>query len=33
MEECFNQSLIMTEKEEDLFQNSNNCWICKTFYW
>ena len=25
----FNKSLIMTEKEEHLFQQSNNCWICK----
>ena len=21
----------MTEEEEDLFQKSNNCWICKKF--
>ena len=28
MEEYFNKNLIMTE-EEDLFQKSNNCWICK----
>ena len=27
MEEYFNKNLIMTE--EDLFQKSNNCWICK----
>ena len=26
----FNKNLIMTE-EEDLFQKSNNCWICKKF--
>ena len=26
-----NKNLIMTEEEEDLFQNSNNCWICKKF--
>ena len=25
----FNKNLIMTEEEEDLFQKSNNCWICK----
>ena len=31
MEENFNQNLIMTEEEEDLFQKSNNCWICKEF--
>ena len=24
----FNKNLIMTE-EEDLFQKSNNCWICQ----
>ena len=29
MEEYFNKNLIMTDKEEDLFQKSNNCWICK----
>ena len=28
MKEYFNKNLIMTE-EEDLFQKSNNCWICK----
>ena len=31
MEEYFNKNLIMTEEEEDLFQKSNNCWICKKF--
>ena len=25
----FNKNLIMTEEEEYLFQQSNNCWICK----
>ena len=25
----FNKNLVMTEKEEYLFQESNNCWICK----
>ena len=29
MKEQFNKNLIMTEKEEYLFQQSNNCWICK----
>ena len=29
MKEYFNKNLIMTEEEEDLFQKSNNCWICK----
>ena len=29
MREYFNKNLIMTEEKEDLFQNSNNCWICK----
>ena len=28
----FNKNLIMTEEEEDLFQKSNNCWICKKTY-
>ena len=31
MNECFNKNLIMTEEKEDLFQKSNNCWICKKF--
>ena len=31
MEEYFNKNLIMTEEEENLFQKSNNCWICKKF--
>ena len=25
----FNKSLIMSEEEEHLFQQSNSCWICK----
>ena len=25
----FNKNLVMTKEEEDLFQKSNNCWICK----
>ena len=25
----FNKNLIMTEEEENLFQKSNSCWICK----
>ena len=25
----FNKNLIMTEEEEHLSQESNNCWICK----
>ena len=29
MKDQFNKNLIMTEKEEYLFQQSNNCWICK----
>ena len=29
LKEQFNKNLIMTEKEEYLFQQSNNCWICK----
>ena len=29
MEEYFNENLIMSEEEENLFQKSNNCWICK----
>ena len=31
MEEYFNANLIMTEEEENLFQKSNNYWICKKF--
>ena len=29
MKKHFNENLIMTEKEKHLFQESNNCWICK----
>ena len=29
MKEHFNKNLVMNEKEEHLFQESNNCWICK----
>ena len=29
MSKRFNKNLIMTEEEENLFQESNNCWICK----
>ena len=29
MNEHFNKNLIMSEKEEHLFQQSNSCWICK----
>ena len=29
MKDQFNKNLIMTEKEEYLFQQSNICWICK----
>ena len=29
MKDQFNKNLIMTGKEEYLFQQSNNCWICK----
>ena len=25
----YNKNLIMNEKEEHLFQQSNSCWICK----
>ena len=31
MKEYFNKNLIMTEEEENLFQKSNNCWVCKKF--
>ena len=31
MKKHFNKNLVMTEKEEYLFQQSNNCWICKKF--
>ena len=30
IEEYFNKNLIMTE-EENLFQKSNYCWICRKF--
>ena len=29
MNKHFNKNLIMSEKEEHLFQQSNSCWICK----
>ena len=29
MKKHFNKNLVMTENEERLFQQSNNCWICK----
>ena len=29
MKDEFNKNLIMTEEEEHLFQQSNNCWNCK----
>ena len=29
MKDQFNKNLVMTEEEEHLFQQSNNCWICK----
>ena len=29
MKDQFNKNLVITEKEEYLFQQSNNCWICK----
>ena len=29
MKKYFYKNLVMTEEEEHLFQQSNNCWICK----
>ena len=29
MKDQFNKNLVMTDKEEYLFQQSNTCWICK----
>ena len=29
MKDQFNKNLFMTEEEEYLFQQSNNCWICE----
>ena len=29
MKKHFNKNLIISEEEEDLFQESNNCWICE----
>ena len=31
MKQYFNKNLVMTEEEENLFQKSNNCWICNKF--
>ena len=29
MKKHFNKNLIMSEKDEEEFQSSNTCWICK----
>ena len=29
MKRHFNKTLIMSDEEEHLFQQSNSCWICK----
>ena len=29
MKDQFSKNLVMTKKEEHLFQQNNNCWICK----
>ena len=29
MKKFFNKNLIMSEKEEHLFQQNSSCWICK----
>ena len=29
MKKHFNKKLIMTEEEENFFQKSNSCWICR----
>ena len=29
MNKHFNENLIISKKEEHLFQQSNSCWICK----
>ena len=29
MKKHFNKNLVITEEEENLFQESNSCWICK----
>ena len=29
MKKHFNKNLIMSDEEEHLFQQSNNCWVCK----
>ena len=31
IEEYFNKNLIMAEEEDNWFQKSNSCWICKKF--
>ena len=31
MKEHFNEKFIMSEEEEEFFQKSNICWICKKF--
>ena len=32
MDEHFKKNLIMSEEEEQLFQLSNSCWICKKLF-
>ena len=32
MNKHFNKNLIMSEKEEHLFQQSNSCWNCKKLF-
>ena len=29
MKKHFSKNLIVSQKEEELFQSSNTCWICK----
>ena len=29
MKKHFSKNLIMSQKEEELFQSTNTCWICK----
>ena len=32
MKKHFNKNVVMSEKDEQIFQSSNNCWICNKLF-
>ena len=32
IKKCFNKNLVMSEKDEQIFQSSNKCWICDKLF-